>query len=196
VSVPEPPRPPLPPEPRTAVLGEPPGAPQGPWWQRDWGVAAIAVLGLIIGAGIGAAIGASGKGTTKTVTNEGTTATVEAAQTSARTVTHFVVHTHTVTHTVTAAPAAPSEESSGGSTGNSYSGSGTKSLGTITVAQNSTIHWKAGGGFFSINNAPEDSQTINLTSQASSGEGAIEAGTYHKVTIAGVGEWSFTIDPG
>jgi hypothetical protein len=190
VSTPEPPRPPSPPEPPTAILDESAAAPKRPWWQRGWGVAAIAIVGVIVGAGIGAA----GKSSTKTVTNEGTTTTVQAAQTPARTVTHVVVHTHTVTKTAAATP--PAESSSESNSANSYSGSGTKTLGTITVSRPSVIHWRASGGAFSLGNAIEDSQHIELFSKAASGESTIEPGTYHQVHVDALEAWSFTIDPG
>jgi hypothetical protein len=158
-------------------------------------VAGIAVLGLIVGAGIGAA----GKSTTKTVTDEGPTTTVQAAQTPARTVTHVVVHNHTRTRTVTQA-AEPAESPSGGASeggGNSYSGDGTKSLGTLTITQPSTLHWHASEGFFAVEGATSGyDHTIAISSKASSGESSIEPGSYHEVSVLAQGEWSFTITPG
>jgi hypothetical protein len=191
MSGPEPPRPPSPPAPPTTVLPVAGETAKRPWWQRGWGVAAIAVAGLIVGAGIGTA----GKSTAKTVTDKGTTTTVQAAATPVRTITHVVVHTHTVT---TQAPAETksSEESSSGSAG-SYSGSGTKSLGTITILQPSTIHWRATGGVFGITGATANYEhSIALSSKAASGESAVEPGTYNNVQVLAFEEWSFTIDPG
>jgi hypothetical protein len=195
VSVPEPPRPPSPPQSPTATLGGTSDAPKRPWWQRGWAVASIGVLGLLVGAGIGA----SGKSSTKTVTNEGTTTTVQVAQTAPRTVTHIVVHNHT--HTVTqAAPAEPSEPSSAEASeggGHSYSGDGIKSLGTLTVSQPSTLHWHTSGASFTMTGATSGyDHTIAVSSKASSGESAVEPGTYREVEVIGDGEWSLTIDPG
>jgi hypothetical protein len=189
-------RPPAPPAPATEVLGAPTAGPTRPWWQRGWGVAAIGIVALIIGAGIGAA----GKGSTKTVTAAASTTTIQAAQTPTRTVTvtRVVVHTHTQTQT--AAAAAPSEPSSGGSSqggGHSYSGDGTKNLGTIIISQPSTLHWKAEGGVFGVTGATSGYEhSIGISSQASSGESAVEPGTYKEVNVIATGAWSITISPG
>lgn len=202
MSTPEPPRAPSPPEPPTASPSETPGAPKRSWWQRGWGIAVIAVVGAIIGA----AIGASGNGSTKTVTTEAAPRTVQVAQapTHTVTVTHVVVHTHT--HTVTApAPESPSEASSGSGSsgggssggGGSYSGNGTKNLGTLTISEPSTLRWHATEGFFGVDGATSSYEhTIAISSKASSGESAIEPGTYHEVNVLAEGEWSFTITPG
>ncbi len=182
------------PQPPTQVMGEPDG-PNRPWWQRGWGVAAIGVVGLLVGAGIGA----SGKGTTKTVTNEA--AASQQAKVPAETVTvnhtRTVVHLHT--HTVTAAsePSEPSAESSSAGGGKTYSGNGSKSLGTVEVSQPSTIHWHAAGGLFGMDGCTDPCEhTIGISSQASSGESAVEPGTYKEVSVASSGEWSISISPG
>jgi hypothetical protein len=189
MSVQEPPQPPTSPAPPTEVFGTAAPSPKRSWWQRGWGAVSIGVVGLLVGAGIGTA----GKTSTRTVTAQGRTTTVQAVQAPARTVTHVVVHTNTVAQTQTATPSesASPENSSAGS----YSGSGTKGLGTITVAQTSVIHWHASGGLFIINNAPEDAHQIGLSSKASSGESVIEPGTYHQVQVDAIEEWGFTITP-
>jgi hypothetical protein len=195
MSVPEPPRSPGPP---TEILGAT-GQPTRKWWQQGWGVAAIAAMGLLVGAGAG--IGAAGGSTTKTVTSEGRTTTVEGAAPPARTVTvsHVVVHTHTVTQTQTAPPSESSsaESSSSGSAPGSYSGNGSKNLGAITVSQPSVIHWHATGGFFYVSGASTGSEPhyIALSSKASGGESVVAPGTYAEVTVAALGEWSFSISP-
>jgi len=110
------------------------------------------------------------------------------------TVTHVVVHTHTITQTQTAAPseASPSSSNSAGS----YTGNGTKSLGTITVSQPSVLHWHATGGEFGIDGETVPNEhTIGVASTASSGESVVEPGTYHEVMVVAGGEWSFTITP-
>ena len=170
--------------------------PKRPWWQRGWGAAAIGLVGLVIGAGIGAA----GKGSTKTVTAAGGITTVQAAQTPTHTVTvtHVVVHTHTQTQAAAAAASPPASSSAGGEGGgHSYSGDGTKNLGTLTISQPSTLHWHASEGFFGITGATSQYEhSIAISSKASSGESAVEPGTYHEVNVLASGEWSITISPG
>jgi hypothetical protein len=107
-----------------------------------------------------------------------------------------VVHTHTVT---TAAPseAAGGEGGEGGSggAGKTFTGSGNSRVGSITVARQSTIHWRSGGGF-SIKNSPEDERSLAFSSGASSGEHPVAPGTYHEIIVNAPGEWSMTISPG
>jgi uncharacterized membrane protein YgcG len=198
MSVPEPPRPPAAPAPPTQALTPPsPARPKRNWWQRGWGVVLAAVLGVVVGG----AIGAAGNGSTKTVTTEGTARTVQSGQapTHTVTVTHLVVRNHT--RIVTAPASAPASESSGegssGGGGKSYSGDGIKSIGTVTVSQPSTLRWHASGGVFGVTGATSGYEhTIAIDSKASSGESAVEPGTYHEVGVTGAGEWSFTISPG
>jgi hypothetical protein len=172
------------------TYGEP--LPEDPrWWERGWMSAALAALAaLIVGFVVGLLVGESsstktarnGAGPARTVTVTGPAHTT--------TVTHVVVHTHTVT---TAAPASGAEGSNSG--GRTYTGSGNGSLGTITVARQSMLHWRSSGGF-SIRNSPEDEHSLAFNSSASSGESPVEPGTYHLVTVAAPGEWSFTLSPG
>jgi hypothetical protein len=198
-------RPPMPPSPPTEVLGGPPKGPRRPWWQHGWGAALVGVVGLILGAAIGAS---GGKGSTSTVTTEGAAKTVQVGQAP----THTVTITHVVVHNQTRPVTAPAPESSGGGSsgggssgggssggggGQSYSGDGTKNLGTVTISQPSTLHWTAGGGFFGITGATSGYEhTIAISSQASSGESAVEPGTYKEVNVLGQGGWSITISPG
>ncbi len=182
--------PPTSPEPTTPLTTDPP---RHPWWQRGWGVAAIGIVGLLVGAGIGA----SGSGSTKTVTT-GTTVRAEAP---AKTVTvdHVVVHNHTKTiHEAAPSPEPESSAeaaSSGG--GKSYEGNGTKSLGRITVSQPSTIHWHSSGSFFGMTAlSTGKDKDIAVSSQSSSGESAVEPGTYEEVSVIGEGDWGITISPG
>jgi hypothetical protein len=155
-------------------------------------------VGLLIGVGIGAA----GKASTKTVTREGTTTTI-ASNVPARTVTvnHVVVHTHTKTVKEAAPASEPSSESSAASSnaggGKIYSGNGAKSLGTLVVSQPSTIHWHAAGGAFAMGGCTSPCEhSIALDSQATSGESAVEPGTYHEVQVEASGEWGIEITPG
>lgn len=199
LSAPEPPRPPRRAEPCTEVLGKPTQPPTRKWWQHGCGAVAIGVVGLLVG--VAAGIGASGSSSTKTVTAKGTTTTVQVALPPAHTVTRVVVHTHTVTQTLAAAPTKPSsgsntETSSSGSAEGSYSGNGTKNLGTISVSQPSVLHWHATGGIFTITGLTSPAEhAIAVSSKASSGETVVEPGTYHEVSVIALGEWGVTITP-
>jgi len=162
--------------------------PEDPTW-RVWPNVVLAALAtLIIGFVVGLLIGKSsssnehtGNATaTRTVTTHGATHTT--------TVTTTVVHTQT--HTVTAA--APAE---GGGEGKSFTGTGNSRVGTLTVSEKSTIHWRSSGGF-SIKNSSEDEHSLAFTSTSSNGERPVEPGTYHEVTVTAPGQWSFTISPG
>jgi hypothetical protein len=171
-------------------------------WYRRWWV--VGLGGLIVGLGIG---GAASGGSTKT-----TTQTV--ADANARTVTQV----RTITRpgrlrvkTVTAAaqaqapaaaqtPAPPSNAAGGSGGGGPYHGDGQQQVGTINVAQDSTLHWACDGNceIFGIANDPNDSNSISLTSSngAHSGQTNISAGVYHKVQVITAGTWAFKITPG
>jgi hypothetical protein len=143
------------------------------WWRHGWGAASIGVIGLLVGTGCGAA----GKTVTKTVTAEERPTTVQ-------------VGTQTET-------TAPSESPSDGGSAGSYSGTGPKNVGILTVPRASIIRWHGSGGFGIIATEEPDSHVIRLTSGSASGEEAIEAGTYHEVDVLAPYQetWSFTIVP-
>lgn len=178
----------------------PPPDRRGRWYRRGW---VIAVGALLVGVGIGSAAGSS-----KTAPRA---ATVTApAQTVVQTVpgptkTGTVVHvrkvpgpTTTVTQTVQASTPTPATPSGGG--GGRYSGNGEQQVGTINVAQDSTLNWTCNGecSIFSIANDPSDSNSINLTSYsgAHSGQTNVSAGTYTRVQVITGGTWTFSISPG
>ena len=152
-------------------------------------------------AAASAALTLVGCGTsTKTVTDT-TTVVQTQTQTQTQTVTtvkHAAgprVRTVTATSTATAAPsAAPSSSSSGG---HSFSGNGEKSVGTVIVQNPSTIQWTCSGcSVFEVSNNPNDSGTIGVASNSSSGSSAIDPDTYHDVQVISDGSWSFKITPG
>ncbi len=96
----------------------------------------------------------------------------------------------TVTATTTAP--APTRVSS-----SSFSGNGTKSLGTINVPTASTIEWTCSGcSAFGVSNNPSDSGAIIIDSNAASGSSAVDAGTYHDVQVIPDGNWTIKIVPG
>ena len=169
----------------------PASPPTKPWWQRGWGVTTIGVAGLLVGAGVGIAANAH----TETVTTRNTTTAVRAApapvHTETQTVTHTVTHTFALTtpepsHTVASAP---------GSAPTTFSGSGQKLLGTITVPQKSAIHWQAGGGYFHLGTGPPEFTVYELSKKGTSGKSGIARGTYSHLEVTAAGEWSFTLTP-
>lgn len=182
-------RPPTPPAPPTEVLGAPAQSPTKKWWQHSWGAAVIGIVGLLVG--VGAGIGASGSSSTKTITAEGRTTTVQAAPPPTRTVTHVVVHTHTVTQTQAAAPTESSPNGGSGAEVQTFSGNGGKSLGTITVAKESTLEWTNDGAIFQI----YTNAGVPVNSQAHSGSSVLEAGSYSSFQINAVGNWTIKIVP-
>jgi hypothetical protein len=103
-----------------------------------------------------------------------------------------------------AAPAAPPQQTTQSpapkqqSAPSTYSGNGSKSYSTINVPSDSVLYWQASGEagtqFFSLI-AEGGSSPVFITSQATSGQSDIPAGTYHNVQVSGVGDWSFRIAP-
>jgi hypothetical protein len=185
-----PPRPPAP-DPRTEVLVDAP--PPGPWWQRQWGAAAIGVLGLLVGLALGAAVGGSVKTNPATETQAANAQTVTNTVSNTATVNHtkFVVHTHTVTAPAQA-QSAPSESAGGNSAAEqSYHGNGGKNLGTITVTKESNLEWTNDGNFFAV----MTSEGVPVNSQAHSGSSVLEAGTYSKFEVNAIGSWTIRITP-
>lgn len=93
------------------IGGGPPQPTNKSWWQRGWGIAVVAFVGLVIGSAIGQS---SSKKETTTVTNQAAaqtvTQTVSSVKTVARVRTKIVprVRIRTVTQTVTAPTSAPS----------------------------------------------------------------------------------------
>lgn len=98
--------------------------------------------------------------------------------------------TRTVTQTVQAST--PTTPSGGGGGGQSFSGNGGKNLGTITVANDSTLAWRNDGGFFSV----LDDSGVPVNSQGQSGTSALSAGTYTNVSVNAIGNWTINISPG
>jgi hypothetical protein len=160
------------------------------WLRSNWKWGLAGFLGL----GVGAAVAAGGAPKSRTVVENHTV-----------TQTHTQVVTvrkppKTKTVTVTAqtpapapAPAATPAPSTGA--GSDYSGSGEKNVGTISVPVDSVLKWHATGGFFTIYNDFNDANTIDVSSQAGSGETSVSAGKYHKVDVIATGDWGFTISP-
>lgn len=172
--------------------------PTTPWWNKRWGLAAAGIVGLLIGTGIGS----SSHSTTTTTTTTPAGAPVTVTQTVTRSA-GVRTRTVTVTRTISAPRPAPSGQpppSGAGGGGHSYNGNGEQQIGTITVAQDSTLRWTCSGAcsIFDLTNDPNDDNSISLTSVngANSGQTNVSAGTYHKVQTITGGSWTFTITPG
>jgi hypothetical protein len=163
------------------------------WMRAHWGATIAVIIGFVIGAIAGAG-GKSDSTKTDTVTvasgPAAETVTVQAPSRSTKTVTvQGATRVRTKTQTVAVKPAPPA------SSGNSYSGNGEKNIGTLVVSRESLLQWHASGGTFGILNDPSDNDTIDVSSQAPSGETTVSAGTYHKVDILAIGDWGFTLVP-
>jgi hypothetical protein len=140
--------------------------------------------------------------TSKTVvTPTTTTATVAVTHTLA--VTHTTTDTATTTQTVaTPAPGSATSSSTTSAPGSpqNFTGSNTQNLGTITVSSPSQLHWSCPGcasSTFMITNGSTDAHPIGVnTPNATSGQAAVQPGTYTNVTVQGTGSWTIAITPG
>lgn len=90
-------------------------------------------------------------------------------------------------------PSMPTRPSSSTANGVLYfSGNGSKNLGTVIVPTDSTVAWTNDGGFFSI---LDDGSGFGIMSQGRADTSAIDAGTYHHVSIKAAGNWTVSIAP-
>jgi hypothetical protein len=87
--------------------------------------------------------------------------------------------------------AAQSPAPSGGS-GKSFSGNGGKSLGTITITEDSVLKWTNDDDIFQM---WDDDFGFNVNSQGHSGDTALSPGTYKNVTVNAIGNWTIQIVP-
>ncbi len=182
----------VPPVQQTSGIPKP--APAGlKWWQKTGGAVGIGVAAGILGLAIGAGAGAS---SSKTTTETNTT-----TETSTETI------AQTVTQKVKPAAPASAPSSSGGSSGGGgsgtqhFSGSGQKSLGTITVPVDSTLSWSCASCSrtnFIINNASSDDHDMPTNGlNQTHGVDPLPAGTYHTVVVDTTGaDWTIDIRPG
>jgi hypothetical protein len=85
-----------------------------------------------------------------------------------------------------------------------YKGNGVQSLGTITVSAPSTLRWSCPEcSIFAVTGTSGSGSAIVIDSQHhSSGESAVEPGTYHSVDVqayaegGAAGDWTITIASG
>jgi hypothetical protein len=173
--------------------GEDDGSAHGPsesapgWWSANWRYVAFSVGGFVVGGVIGAA-GGSQSTTTDTATQ---------VVHKVKVVTRTIPKVRTVTETVPSESPSPSEAppaGSGGSSGGSsqsFSGNGGKTVGNIEVPTDSTLHWTNDGGVFQIF---ANEYEVLVNSQGHSGSTFLAAGTYSKLQVNAVGNWTINIE--
>jgi hypothetical protein len=76
--------------------------------------------------------------------------------------------------------------------GQSFSGNGSKNLGTIHVGRDSVLEWTNDGPYFGVNDANFE---IFINSEAHAGDSVVEAGTYRKVEVGAAGNWTIELRP-
>jgi hypothetical protein len=164
----------------------PPGPRSGgfrAWFSHNWGFIAATALGAVVGGLIGVAAAGTDTTTTRTMTRALT-------ETQTATTTVAEVRTETETETETATVEQPSSEP--GESDQSFSGSGTETIGTLEIPVDSTLEWTNDGALFQIFDA---SFGITVSSLAPSGSTSVSAGVYPNVLVNAVGSWTITISP-
>jgi hypothetical protein len=77
-----------------------------------------------------------------------------------------------------------------------FSGSGSKNIGSIKVDQESILEWSNNGDpAFQMMLIYDEDFGISVSSEAASGDTVVPAGTYPNVTVAGDSSWTITIHP-
>jgi hypothetical protein len=154
------------------------------WLQSHWRVMAIGFTGFVVGAV--AAAGGGKPANTTTIAH-----TIIDRQTDTVTV-PGPIRIRTKVKMVPAPTATPARSSSQNSseTGRSFSGNGSKNLGTITVNHDSTVRWTNDGDLFQVF---DDNFGFGINSQGGSGESALPAGTYSNVSVNAAGNWTLRI---
>lgn len=89
-------------------------------------------------------------------------------------------------------PADESESSGGSDSAKSFSGNGTKNIGTITVSEESVIEWTNDGELFI---AHDEGFELSINSDAASGDTVLPPGTYKNVEVMALGTWTMEIRP-
>jgi hypothetical protein len=165
------------------------------------------LVALLVGAGAGVGIGLAAKGTPKAKTVTAPAHTIVNTVTGpTKTIAHVRTvagPTRTVTSTVTrtpqpaasAASAQPSGPTGGGGEGNTFTGSGSRNLGTITVPSDSTLYWECDGcsSFDVSSQTNSDGNSISVSSNASSGQSPVSAGTYDSVQVNADADFTIAI---
>lgn len=155
------------------------------------------VLALAVGAGVALAISSSDPETktdTRTVTATDTvvrTRTVTKAARSPRASTPGGEPAKTVPTTPAPPASVPSKPDAAGGGARSFSGTGPRSLGSITVRRpDATLSWTNSDGQFRLlfNNGG-----VAVSSSETSGEIGVPTGTYSQVKVQSPGRWTIRI---
>lgn len=140
--------------------------------------AACLVLALVL-------LPACGSGGTETVTVAGEPETVVETETDTDTETITETETVTETETIQAKPKPKPKPRSG----RSFSGNGSQTLAPVVVRSGGQLRWTCQGGIIIY----DDSFTLSVTSDASSGQSYVPAGTYRGVEVSCFGgPWKVT----
>jgi hypothetical protein len=171
----------------------PPVGPEPPWWRDGSGTIVVGVVALIVGALIGALIGGSGGNANRTVTERN--ANAQQTVTHTVTVVHPKVVVHTRTVTVTSAAKTPPAVTPGGNGESeetrSFTGSGSKTIGTLTLSRRSALEWTSDGQSLQVS----ATESVLVNSGAHSGTTSLEPGTYRNVQVNADGNWTIKIVP-
>jgi hypothetical protein len=100
--------------------------------------------------------------------------------------------TVTVTTIIQAAPA-PAATTAVAQSPGSFSGNGTKSLGTITIDRPSIIEWRSSGPSFALTSGVSGTTAIAVSSTSSSGTSAIGPGAYPNAQVISAANWTIRI---
>jgi len=73
-----------------------------------------------------------------------------------------------------------------------FSGNGGKNLGTIKLPKDSRLTWTNDGDLFTV---MDEELGFSVNSQGKRGSSEVEAGTYRKVGVNAIGNWTMTIKP-
>ncbi len=89
-------------------------------------------------------------------------------------------------------PADDPEPSGGSGSGQSFSGNGSKNIGTIEISEESVLEWTNDGELFQMWDADFG---LHVNSQGDSGDTVVAPGTYTKVEVNALGNWTIEIRP-
>jgi hypothetical protein len=111
------------------------------------------------------------------------------------TVTETVTRTATQSPTASQPPATTSQPATQAT--QTFSGNGTKEIGSITVSQPSSIQWTCSRcAAFAFTSGLSGTQAIDVGSNASSGTSAVDPGTYPDARVISNGDWTIRITSG
>lgn len=103
--------------------------------------------------------------------------------------------TRTIIRTV-APSSAPATQAPTGTTGTTatvpgeYTGNGTENLGTIHIPHSGLIEWQCSCPAFALISGLSGTQTIAISSTTSTGQSAVDAGSYPDVRVLTTGDWT------